>query len=327
MSDYDSPWKETLERYLPSFLAFFFPESHADIDWGRGYDSLDAELQQVAREGELGKRLADKLFRVWRGDGKETWVLIHIEVQNQPDSEFAERMFVYNYRLYDRFRRPVVSMAVLGDERVKWRPNMYGYALWGCKVQLEFPLVKLLDYGADLSALETMSNPFGVVVLAHLQTLATRQDFESRKSWKLRVAKRLLETGREAETIRQLFRVIDWMMVLPSELEKAFRDELRQYEEETKMPYITSIERLAMEEGRQEGRQEGRLEGRQEGRQEGKAIGLSEGIALALEIKFDEAGRALQPALEKIHDLARLRSIYDAIRSGATLAHIREMLG
>lgn len=24
--DYDSPWKEVLERYFPGFLAFFFPE-------------------------------------------------------------------------------------------------------------------------------------------------------------------------------------------------------------------------------------------------------------------------------------------------------------
>jgi hypothetical protein len=31
-------------------------------------------------------------------------------------TEFAERMFVYNYRLYDRYRRPIASMAVLADE-------------------------------------------------------------------------------------------------------------------------------------------------------------------------------------------------------------------
>jgi hypothetical protein len=24
--DYDSPWKEVLERYFPAFLAFFFPD-------------------------------------------------------------------------------------------------------------------------------------------------------------------------------------------------------------------------------------------------------------------------------------------------------------
>ena len=34
--DYDSPWKETLEYYFPSFIALFFPNAHVDIDWAKG---------------------------------------------------------------------------------------------------------------------------------------------------------------------------------------------------------------------------------------------------------------------------------------------------
>ncbi|HTE20367.1 MAG TPA: hypothetical protein VK689_18540, partial [Armatimonadota bacterium] len=64
--DYDSPWKEALERYFPPFLAFFFPVAYADIDWSRGYEFLDKELQSVVRDAELGRRLVDKLVRVWR---------------------------------------------------------------------------------------------------------------------------------------------------------------------------------------------------------------------------------------------------------------------
>ena len=61
--DYDSPWKEALERYLPEFLALLFPHAHAGIDWSQGYAFLDKELQQVVRDAALGRRLADKLFR------------------------------------------------------------------------------------------------------------------------------------------------------------------------------------------------------------------------------------------------------------------------
>ncbi len=32
-SDYDSPWKDILERYFEDFMAFFFPEAHKNIDW------------------------------------------------------------------------------------------------------------------------------------------------------------------------------------------------------------------------------------------------------------------------------------------------------
>ena len=59
--DYDSPWKRALETFFPDFLAFFFPDAHADIDWVEGYQFLDKELQQVARDAELGRRFADVL--------------------------------------------------------------------------------------------------------------------------------------------------------------------------------------------------------------------------------------------------------------------------
>jgi hypothetical protein len=30
-ADYDSPWKEALDRYFEPCMAFFFPHAHADI--------------------------------------------------------------------------------------------------------------------------------------------------------------------------------------------------------------------------------------------------------------------------------------------------------
>src|SRR5204863_8331918 len=99
MPDYDSPWKEMLDGYFPAFIAFFFPEAHADIDWTRGYESLDTDLQQIVRDAALGTRLADKLMKVWRRDGTEQIVLIHTEIQGTREADFAKRIYVYNYRL------------------------------------------------------------------------------------------------------------------------------------------------------------------------------------------------------------------------------------
>jgi len=60
----------------------------------RGYDFLNNELRQVARDAELGLRIADKLVRVWLKEGEEAWVLVPIEVQGQEEAEFAERMSI-----------------------------------------------------------------------------------------------------------------------------------------------------------------------------------------------------------------------------------------
>jgi len=163
-TDYDSPWKEAIETYFEDFMSFFFPVAHAQIDWSQGYEFLDKELQQVVREAEVGKRYVDKLVKLWR-DGAETWVLVHIEIQAQVDSDFAKRMYTYNYRLFDRYDRQIASLAVLGDEQPTWRPNSYGYTLFGCQVNLQFPIIKLLDYEPQWDSLNQSRNPFAVLVL------------------------------------------------------------------------------------------------------------------------------------------------------------------
>jgi hypothetical protein len=115
-ADYDSPWKKALEVYFKEFIDFFFPGIAADLDWSREHVFLDKELQQVAREAALGRRYVDKLVRLYRKNGHEEWVLAHIEVQGQPDIDFPRRMYIYNYRIFDRFDRKVASLAILADE-------------------------------------------------------------------------------------------------------------------------------------------------------------------------------------------------------------------
>jgi hypothetical protein len=264
MSDFDNPWKDVLEHFFRQFLAFFFPEVHAAIDWSRDYESLDKELQQIVRESELGPRLADKLFKVWLKDGEEAWILIHIEIQNQRDPGFAERVFVYNYRIYDRYRRTVISLAVLGDEEPTWRPNRFAYGMFGCETGIWFRVVKLVDYAERAEELERDQNPFAAVVLSHLKTQETRADPVGRRTWKFRLVKSLYDRGLNGEQVRLLFKFLDWVMDLPEELEEALSIDVAEFEKEIMMPYVTSIERLAEEKGRAKGKIEGKIEGKAE---------------------------------------------------------------
>src|SRR5262249_30957715 len=41
------------------------------------------------------------------------------------DADFARRIYIYNYQICDRYDRPVVSLAVLGDASPKWRSRRY----------------------------------------------------------------------------------------------------------------------------------------------------------------------------------------------------------
>jgi len=232
-------------------MQFFFPQTETEIVWERGYEFLDKELQQVVRDSESGRRYADKLVKVWRASGEETWVMVHIEIQGEAETAFSQRMFTYNYRLRDRYQRFVTSLAILGDERPRWRPSGYRESLWGCTIQFEFPIVKLLDYSGQEAALETSTNPFAIVATTHLKAKETRHDLLARKQWKFALTRRLYEQGYERQDILNLYRFIDWLLVLPEGLERAFQAELEQFEQERQMRYVTSIERMAMQKGEQ----------------------------------------------------------------------------
>jgi hypothetical protein len=250
-NDHDSPWKEALERFFPEFLALLFPAIHAEIDWTQGVQFLDKEFQQIVREAKTTRRTADKLVGVTRRNGLAVWVLIHVEVHGEPETAFAERMFTYHYKIRDTYRVPVASLAVLADADQGFRPRQYSAALWDCRVDFQFPVVKLLDYAEPerWAELEASENVFALVVMAQIRAKVTR-DAEILKGWKFRLIRLMYERGYERALILELFRLIDWMIRLPEALEADFRHQLYTYEEQQRMPYVTSVERAGIEKGK-----------------------------------------------------------------------------
>lgn len=248
----DSPWKEILEAYFPQAMQFFFPQTPELINWERPHEFLDKEFQQITRTAELGRRYADKLVKVWQIQGQEIWLLIHVEIQAKSEDIFAERMFSYNLRIFDRFGKPAISLAILCDTDPKWRPNQYSYNYPNTKLNFEFGTVKLLDYQNRWAELEASNNPFATVVMAHLKTQQTTKKPGERKAWKFSLIRRLYELGLQEKDIRNLYRFIDWVMILPKALEAEFWQEFKQFEQEQTMSYITTGERIGYERGKQE---------------------------------------------------------------------------
>ena len=115
--DYDSPWKEILDAFFEDFMAFFFPQAHAAIDWQRGTEFLDKELQKITADAALGRRYADKLVKLWLKGGTEVWVLIHVEVQGDQESGFELRIYVYNRRIFERVHHEALAGRGVGQLR------------------------------------------------------------------------------------------------------------------------------------------------------------------------------------------------------------------
>ncbi len=194
-SDQDSPWKEILRQYFPEAIAFFFPDLHRLIDWQHPPEFLDKEFQQIAPETATGKRYADLLVKVWRKRGKALVLLLHVEVQAKPEAHFAERMFVYALRIFDRFQQPAASLAILCDGKADWRPHRYEFHQGGTHLSFQFEVVKLLDYQPRWVELVADPNPFATIVMAQLKAQETRRQASTRKEWKLSLIRHLYEAG------------------------------------------------------------------------------------------------------------------------------------
>ena len=300
-SDYESPWKEALTDYFEQFMELCFPEVHADIDWSRGWETLDAELQEVIRDAEIGRRLADKLVKVYLRDGEEAIVLIHVEIQGKVQIDFAKRMYIYNNRLFDRYDKEVISLAVLGDDDPNWRPDAYGYSRWGFRRHLQFPVVKLLDYATN-HTLEQDPNPFAVIIMAHLKTLETRGVPQQRLQSKLALVRGLYDRGYTKNMILELFRLIEWMMTLPPPLQLEFKTELNRIQEENRMPFMTSFEI------------------------DGRLKTAREYIIKVLETRFSAVTPAVSNSIESIEDLAALDRLLVSAVTVTSLAAFEEIL-
>ncbi len=62
--------------------------------------------------------------------------------------------------------------------------------------------------------------------------------------WKWRLARGLYHRGWSRQDVLELFRFLDWVLVLPEAAEDRLWVELQRYEEQQVMRYVTSVERM-----------------------------------------------------------------------------------
>ena len=264
--DYDNPWKEILEPFFEYFLEFCYPEFHKLIDWTHKPEFLNNEFQKLIEKDSLSHRIVDKLVKVWLKEGGETWLLVHVEMQANRIKNFAERMYYYHALIFVHHKRPVISIAILGDKSPSWKPDFFGYNISGFNLEYRFPCMKILDYRSQWAMLMNSTNPFAIVIMAHLKMLETKKDVSNRLLWKFEITKSLFERGFDKKIIAALLRFIDILIQLPDEIEEEFRYEVVEYQKEKNMPEtMIPWEKAAYKDGREKGRVEGRVEGREEG--------------------------------------------------------------
>ncbi|NUM37217.1 MAG: hypothetical protein HUU50_21950 [Candidatus Brocadiae bacterium] len=318
---FDESWKLVLEKYFWECLDFYFPKIIAQIDKSRGYVFLEQELQRISPKSDSKKRRVDKLAKVYLKDQTEMWVLIHIEVQTYKEEEFARRMYSYHYRIWDKYEKPIASLAILADNNSQFCPKEFRLKAFGQEfMQFHFLVSKIWDWKDKEKDLKKNPNIFAIVTLASLK--AYEENFASRAQWKLLLTKMLYERGYSQKEVFDLYYFLDGIMVLPEPMEIQYNNEIILLEKEATMPYITTAERI----GRSEGKKEGKKEGRKEGRKEGEIKGKIEGIEAILDIKFGDQGLACMDKVQSIQDLEKLQQVFLLAKKSQSLDEFQEKI-
>ncbi len=83
--------------------------------------------------------------------------------------------------------------------------------------------------------------------MAHLKTQSTTKNLEEREEEKWKLIKNLYERDYAELEVVNLFRFMDKMMTLNTELEEKLYAKVRQYEAERKTPFLSRMEEIAIE--------------------------------------------------------------------------------
>ena len=277
--DQDSPWKDALELFFRQAIELLAPSLHAEIDWSVAPDFLDKELQAITIPDKQVRRFVDKLVRVRLLAGTNAWLLIHVEVERRLRGRqalrlFSWRMYEYRHRIQVRIMRQrqldlpptVYSLGILLESRGIGDHLIHTDEHRGQGVRFTFPVVELESWRDRWGELEALApgNPFAVVIMAQLQANRYR-DKRMRLGPKFELVRALRRYGYAPDVAGQVYRLIEWMIALPKDLEPEYLRAVDALSEENKMTYVTLLEREYTKRGRLEGLAEGRVEGRTEG--------------------------------------------------------------
>jgi hypothetical protein len=243
-SRHDEYWKDAFDEFLRELIEFFAPDVAAAIDWAAGFKPISDELFPDAHSSATGTIYPDRIYEVRLLTGERGVLFLHCEFQAQPESNFAERMFAYRFRIWLKLRAPNFSFALLADPDPKFRPSEYVDERFGNEIRFTFRFAKILDFAGREDELLERGNVAGILVAIKLADLQYR-DTDARVAAKRLILRRLIALIRERGLPRRLTRFLIQGIILPSQLDRDFLAEVRRAEQEHHMPFLLFNEQEA----------------------------------------------------------------------------------
>jgi len=220
--DYDGQWKNIVEVFFEPMMKFIMPELAADIDFSRPPEFLKEELAKIMPEQTAKGRMSiDKLLKVPMKNGEYEHIFFHIEVESQHKANFPEKNFKYFYRIFDSKGKAITALVIYASNHVPTPHDRYVYNFRGTELIYKFNTYLVRD--ADEEELLKSDNIFALVILTCKYVNQTKNDFDLRRKFKMKLFRLAVERGYSNEYIVQLLTFIGILMYLPPEIEKGFK--------------------------------------------------------------------------------------------------------
>lgn len=225
IADKDARWKIIIEQLFEDFVDFFRPDLSGKIDFSKGVIFLEQELHQILPDWLKGtKNYTDKLAKVTLKTGEEQCLFIHTEVQGKHETYFNERMFVYYYRIYDKFGKNVTALAIFTNKTVPKHHNIFEHTCEGTSIRYQYHTYLIRDKKEE--DLINNPNPFALVTLACKYLIEAKNDNKLRLKFKQKLFRLLLERSYEKDVIHALLKFITFTIALPANLELKFQQDM-----------------------------------------------------------------------------------------------------
>ena len=145
---------------------------------------------------------------------------------------------------------------------------------------------------SKLDSPQFRGNQAALFISAQLAAPDTEHDLEALYTARLALCRRLYDEGFSRKDVVFIHGLIDRLMILPRPLMIRFRQELFTIEKDKNMPYVDTLTRMSL----------------QEGREEGSLVQARESVIEALEIRFGEVSADLRERINAFQDLRTLKA-------------------
>lgn len=277
----DLLWKAVIEELSTEFLEYFFQDYIDLIDLTRRPEFLDTELQKISRGLRKGKRIADRLMKVWMKDGSEQWFLIHVEVQSQADNTLNHRMFTYYYRILDKYEKELTALVIknyMGGAPL----GIYNREFMGTTIEYRFRTFDtFLSYEQNIS---NDNNLFSFILQSVYLDIKFAQNDLTLGAEKIKLIKRFLTfKPYSKEKMRVIANFIqDYIRLYDENLEQKIEESIEKVlknatvmgMDELYQMYIKKAEKIGTKKGYKKGMELGMEKGMEKGIEKGEINAL-----------------------------------------------------